>query len=82
MQQGRDDALLVEPFLCGDIERVDPVQRMIGRVANQPLDRGDRVGVGRLTQDRKQGFGFAHAPTLLQSRRSGNPDEGHARGTP
>ena len=42
MEQGPDEAFFVEPFLRGQVESVDLIQRLIGRIVNHPLDPGGR----------------------------------------
>jgi hypothetical protein len=60
MEEGRDQTLLVDPLLGGEIEGVDIVQGMVGRLADHALDDRDGVGVRRLAQCGEQGVGFAH----------------------
>ena len=60
MQQGGDEALLLDPGFRREVEGVDLVERVIGRIADHLLDRCDGIGIGRLPQDSEQGCGFAH----------------------
>ena len=46
MQEGRDDALLVEAVPGCERQRVDAVERMVRRLPDQLLDRGHRRLVG------------------------------------
>ena len=41
MQEGGDHPLLVEAVLGGEVEHVDAAELAIGRLAHQPLDRGN-----------------------------------------
>ena len=61
MQERGDGPLFVEAVLGGEIEHIDAAQLAIGRFANRPLDGGHAIGVGRLPQHIKKGFGLAHA---------------------
>ena len=69
-----DHPLLVELFLRREIERVNPVQGVVGRIADEALDRGDDLRVRGLAQHREQGFGFAHPQRLLQMGRRENSE--------
>ena len=60
MQEGGDEALLVDPFLGRESQGVDLVERVIGRVADHALDHGDGTGVRGLLQDGEEGLSFAH----------------------
>jgi len=72
MQERGDRPLLVEGPAGGEVGHVDAVERRVGRLAHQRLDRGDHFGVGRLTQQREQrlGFGkldFVHGTSLREN---------------
>ena len=53
-------AFLIEAMFARRIERVDPAQLAIGRVADRLLDSCDATGVGRLPQHIIKSFGVAH----------------------
>src|SRR5262249_60179509 len=65
IEERADDVLLADPLLGREIKRVDLAQGMIRGIAHHALEPRRRVVAGRLTQGRKQGLGFAHAPTLF-----------------
>ena len=54
VQERRDRPLFVEAFAPGEVEHVDASELSIRRIADQPLDGGHAIGVGRLLQDREQ----------------------------
>ncbi len=58
MQECGDDPLLIDPSFRREIERVDAVERRVRGVADQRLDGGDDIRVGRLAKHRKQGLGL------------------------
>ena len=60
VQERGDRAFLVESTLGGEGERVDAAQLAIKPALHQIFDGGDTIRIGRLPQDTKQGFGFAH----------------------
>ena len=73
IQQRRDDPLFVDAFLAREIKRVHLVQGMIRGIPHHALEHVDNVFVGRLTQGRKQGLGFAHATMLPERRQREHP---------
>ena len=72
MQEGGDEALLVDPFLRRESEDVDLVERVIGRVADHALDHGDGAGVRRMAQDGEEGLSFADLWRLPEIPRNEN----------
>ena len=69
MQEGRDQALRVEPGLGREIRNVDAVEVAILSVPDQPLDRIRRIGVGRLPQHREKVLDFTHDAECTRKRR-------------
>ncbi len=64
MQERCDHLLLADAGGGRKIERIHPVQGMIRGVPHHPLEHVHHGCVGRLTQGRKQIFGFTHATRL------------------
>src|SRR5262249_9400890 len=52
---------------------VDAAERMVRRVAEEPLDGGHDIGVGRLPQNVEHGLGIAHAQNHIKKSASENP---------
>ena len=51
MQERRDRPLFIEAFAPGEVEYVDTTEPSVGRIPDQPFERGHTIGVGRLLQD-------------------------------
>jgi hypothetical protein len=66
VQERGNHALLVQSGLGGKVERIDSAQLTIGCVADQRLDGGHDLGIGRLPQGAEQGWCFAHKKRLRQ----------------
>ena len=56
-----------------EIKRIHLVQGMIRGIPHHALEHVDNGLVGRLTQRRKQGLGFAHAAMLPERRQREHP---------
>src|SRR5215470_3113893 len=69
MQEGADQALLVDPRPGGERGHVDAIERPVLAFPHQPLDRLDRAGVRRLPQRREETLRFAHAAQSTPKRR-------------
>jgi len=50
MEECGNDPLVIEPPFRGEIEHVDAVERRVRGVADQCLDGGDDIRVGRLAK--------------------------------
>jgi hypothetical protein len=73
MQEGGDDALLVEAARRRKIEDVDAAKPVVRRVTDQPLDGGDGIGIGRPPKHVEYGLGVAHGATMGQNQRGSSP---------
>ena len=67
------------PCRACEIKRVHLVQGMIRGIPHHTLEHVDNGFVGRLTQSRKQGLGFAHATMLPEIRQREHPLTHHMR---
>ena len=66
VEEGCDRTLFVETPLCGKFQNVNAAECAIRGILNQLLNGIHGVGIGRLAQNRKQIFGFAHGPILCR----------------
>ena len=67
MQEQRDCRLFPEAEARREIEDIDPVERVVGPVPDEPLERGGRTCAHRLPQGPEQGFDVAQEGKLRQN---------------
>ena len=66
MQERSDSSFFVQPVLGGKSKRVDPTKFVIGRIGHRAFDGSGAAGIGRLSQNTKEGFRLAHLSLLCR----------------
>ena len=60
MKEGADDFFFVEPVLGGKSQHVDAARCAVLAVADQGLDRGEDLGIGRIAERAEQRLRVVH----------------------
>ena len=60
MQEGADDLLFVQPALGRERQHVDAAEMPVLAVADQRLDRGEHLGIGRFAERTEQRVLIVH----------------------
>ena len=81
MQEGRDHALLIEPAGGRKVEHVEPAQRRVRGLVDEPFDRRRRRRIRRLPQHREQRPRLAHAGIIAGASREAKRMTARARMT-